>query len=179
LPKIEVVEDSDDEFMEEEQEPTFFRVEVESSTKPGQKIEINAKADQLEINNNSYPWNYVDTVRKQYLETSWLEDTDQPDEIQDSADCTCEDCEEKLALHQTLELLAPDELKPPEQDQPGLTLKYFDNNHKGRRPEKAHNSDAGFDLYYEENEPLILLAEKITAVDTHIALEYQKALMPK
>jgi deoxyuridine 5'-triphosphate nucleotidohydrolase len=172
LPKIEVVEDSDDEFMEEEeQEPTFFRVEVDSSTRPGQTIEINAKADQLEVNKHGYSWDYIDTVRKQQLEDSSTELADQPDEVQDSADCTCENCEEQLALHQTLELLTPDELRPPEQHQPGLTLKYFDNDHKGRKPEKAYNSDAGFDLYYEENEPLILAAGKITAVDTFIALE--------
>ena len=132
LPKIEVVEDSDDEFMEEEeQELTFFRVEVDSSTRPGQTIEINAKADQLEVNKHGYSWDYIDTVRKQQLEDSSTELADQPDEAQDSADCTCENCEEQLALYQTLELLAPDELRPPEQHQPDLTLKYFDNDHKG------------------------------------------------
>src|SRR5947209_6260014 len=36
---------------------------------------------------------------------------------------------------------------------------------------RAYQIDAGLDLYYVENQPLILTAEKVTLIDTSIAFE--------
>ena len=70
-----------------------------------------------------------------------------------------------------MNLLAPQELIPPTEEKPGLTLKYFDNNGQGKQPTKAWKTDAGLDLYYTGTEPLILPAKKTTSVNTLIALE--------
>jgi dUTP pyrophosphatase len=59
----------------------------------------------------------------------------------------------------------------PKDEPPGLTIKYFDNDNKRKQPTRAYQTDAGLDLYYIESQPLILAADKVTLIDTHIAFE--------
>ena len=56
-------------------------------------------------------------------------------------------------------------------NKPGLTIKYFDNNGSGKQPTKAYESDAGLDLYYTGQQPLVLKAKSTTPVDIAIAFE--------
>ncbi|CAG8694935.1 8182_t:CDS:1, partial [Ambispora gerdemannii] len=41
----------------------------------------------------------------------------------------------------------------------------------GILPKKAHNTDAGFDLYYPGKEPFTLLSNETTVIDLGIAVE--------
>jgi len=52
-----------------------------------------------------------------------------------------------------------------------VEIKVFDDNGKGILPEKAHETDAGFDLKYPETTPLIIQPKDIVKIDSHIAIE--------
>src|SRR6266487_238245 len=54
---------------------------------------------------------------------------------------------------------------------PGQVIKYFDNDGTGKQPSRAYESDAGLDLFYLSEKPLILLAQTTMAIDTNIAFE--------
>ncbi|CAG8694947.1 10628_t:CDS:1, partial [Ambispora gerdemannii] len=47
----------------------------------------------------------------------------------------------------------------------------------GILPRKAHNTDAGFDLYYPGKEPFTLLSNKTTVIDLGIAVKVPKNSM--
>jgi dUTP diphosphatase len=83
-----------------------------------------------------------------------------------------EDIELSEEETQWLPYLRAEDFKAEEKE--GLTLKYFDNNGEGKKPEKAYDTDAGLDLYYLGKEPLSVPAGKITAVDTQVAIEIPK-----
>jgi len=52
-----------------------------------------------------------------------------------------------------------------------VEIKVFDDNGKGILPEKAHETDAGFDLKYPETTLLIIQPKDIVKIDSHIAIE--------
>ena len=58
-----------------------------------------------------------------------------------------------------------------------LKLKYFDNNGKGIKSEKAHQADAAYDLRYPEEESLRLPPNSLTTIDLKIALEIPNGSM--
>ena len=62
-------------------------------------------------------------------------------------------------------------MHPPKDELPGLIIKYFDNDSKGKQSTRAYQTDAELDLYYVENQPLVLATGKVTLVDTNIAFE--------
>lgn len=53
----------------------------------------------------------------------------------------------------------------------GIEIKVYLDKEKGKEPEKAHNTDAGFDLRYPEKEKLEIKPGKIAFIDSHIAME--------
>src|SRR6185369_3232160 len=150
--QITVIEDSDDEF--EEELLAYYQLEA-------QQTMFTANDDGLTMNDQSYSWDYIEWVQ-QY--------NDCPDD-----ECTksfpCQQCDEDEFLRQETQLLAPAELKKPEKPPDALTIKYFDNDGRGRQPAKAWDTDAGLDLYYIENQPTVLRAHSTTPVNTYIAFE--------
>ncbi|KAG9284433.1 hypothetical protein G9A89_023690 [Geosiphon pyriformis] len=56
-------------------------------------------------------------------------------------------------------------------NQPAIQLKYFDNNGKGIKPEKAHEIDAGYNLRYPDKDTLILQPKSLTKINLKITLE--------
>ena len=52
-----------------------------------------------------------------------------------------------------------------------IEIKVYLDKEKGKEPEKAHNTDAGFDLRYPEDKPLEIKPGKITFIDSYIAIE--------
>jgi deoxyuridine 5'-triphosphate nucleotidohydrolase len=137
--KITVVEDSDDEF---EQEQPSFHVEFENES-------FMALDDGLQVNNEQFSWDYLE----------WVEQYDDLDEEFD-----------KESLRQKIELLPPEERRRPKII-PGQVIKYFDNGGIGKQPARAYESDAGLDLFYTGEKPLVLSAQTVTAIDTNIAFE--------
>ncbi|KAG9302260.1 hypothetical protein G9A89_008751 [Geosiphon pyriformis] len=73
------------------------------------------------------------------------------------------------------------ELKPEEKiattsiyltkNQLAIQFKYFNNNGKEIKPEKAHKIDAGYDLRYSDKDTLILQPKSLTKINLKIALE--------
>ncbi|CAG8744335.1 10529_t:CDS:2, partial [Racocetra fulgida] len=55
-----------------------------------------------------------------------------------------------------------------------IELKVFDNNGKGKIPERAHETDAGFDLRYPETEELVISPQETVMIDSYIAIEVPK-----
>jgi deoxycytidine triphosphate deaminase len=55
-----------------------------------------------------------------------------------------------------------------------LEIKVFDNNGKGRLPERAHETDAGFDLKYSGSEDLTIPPFETIIIDSQIAIEVPK-----
>jgi deoxyuridine 5'-triphosphate nucleotidohydrolase len=53
----------------------------------------------------------------------------------------------------------------------GIQIKVFTNNGKGKLPEKAHETDAGFDMRYPGKEILNILPYEASFVNTHVAME--------
>jgi dUTP pyrophosphatase len=139
--KMTVIEDPDDEF--EEDEEAEYHLDLGDAT-------IEAQSEGIKLNDDLYYWEYLE----------WAQLHDNP-----------ENEKEKEYLQQELELLTPEEKKNPVADKPGLTLKYFDNNGSGKQPTKAYETDAGLDLYYTGQQPLVLKAQTITPIDTAIAFE--------
>ena len=142
--KINVIPDSDDEF-EEDEEPSqpYYELDLEEN-------QLVATNEHLAINQEEYSWEYIE----------WIQKYDE-----EEADSTLE------CLRQQIELLTPEEAHKPVLISPGLTIKYFDNSGKGRQPTRAYESDAGLDLFYTGNQPLVLKAQSVTMVDTEVALE--------
>ena len=52
-----------------------------------------------------------------------------------------------------------------------IEIKIFDDNGKGKLPEKAHETDAGFDLKYPEATPLTVQPKQMILIDSHIAIK--------
>ncbi|KAG9284910.1 hypothetical protein G9A89_006288 [Geosiphon pyriformis] len=57
------------------------------------------------------------------------------------------------------------------ENQSAIQLKYFDNNGKGIKPEKAHEINAGYDLRYSGKDILVLQPKSLTKINLRIALE--------
>ena len=53
----------------------------------------------------------------------------------------------------------------------GIQIKVFTNNGKGKIPERAHETDAGFDMRYPGKEILNILPNDAAFINTHIAME--------
>ena len=53
----------------------------------------------------------------------------------------------------------------------GIKIKVYLDKEKGKEPEKAYNTDAGFDLRYPEDKLLEIKPGKITFIDSYIAME--------
>src|SRR6266487_2124741 len=119
-----------------------FHLELENEN-------ISALNNGLQINNEYFSWEYLE----------WVEQYNDLDEEFD-----------KDSLQQKVKLLTPEERKRPEII-PGQVIKYFDNDGIGKQPSRAYESDAGLDLFYLGEEPLILSAQTTTAVDTNLAFE--------
>ncbi|CAG8691077.1 1551_t:CDS:1, partial [Ambispora gerdemannii] len=49
------------------------------------------------------------------------------------------------------------------------SLKYYNHQKEGIQPEKAHSTDAGFDLRYPGKKPLLLEPHTVTKIDLKIA----------
>jgi len=142
--KLIVVEDSEDEFEEEDQPQ--YQLQLEDT-------QLTTTQEGLKIDEDEYSWDYI----------NWLQLYGEEDEEVDQ--------EHFQQIQPVLELLTPDEAKAPAISTPGLVIKYFDNNGEGRQPARAYETDAGLDLYYIDNQPLLLPAQKVTQVDTRIAFE--------
>ncbi|KAG9295732.1 hypothetical protein G9A89_001749 [Geosiphon pyriformis] len=56
-------------------------------------------------------------------------------------------------------------------------IQYFDNRHLGIIPERAHPTDAGFDLHYPEDQSTMLPSRSITKIDLKIAVEILPGIM--
>ncbi|KAG9307185.1 hypothetical protein G9A89_017013 [Geosiphon pyriformis] len=56
-------------------------------------------------------------------------------------------------------------------------IRYFDNGHLGIIPERAHPTDAEFDLCYPENQSTMLPLRSITKIDLKIAVEILPGIM--
>src|SRR6266487_5489677 len=119
-----------------------FHLELENE-------KISTLEDGLELNNEHFSWEYL----------KWVEQYDEFDEEF-----------EKDALQQRVELLTPEERKRPE-ILSGQTIKYFDNNGTSKQPTRAYELDAGLDLFYLSEKPLVLPARTVAAVDTNVAFE--------
>ncbi|KAG9297393.1 hypothetical protein G9A89_009477 [Geosiphon pyriformis] len=57
------------------------------------------------------------------------------------------------------------------ENQSAIQLKYFDNNGKEIKPEKAHEIDAGYDFRYSGKDTLVLQPKSLTKINLKIALE--------
>ncbi|KAG9298094.1 hypothetical protein G9A89_004958 [Geosiphon pyriformis] len=57
------------------------------------------------------------------------------------------------------------------ENQPAITLKYFNNKGQGIKPEKAHKIDARYDLRYSEKDTLILQPKSLMRINLKIALK--------
>ena len=53
----------------------------------------------------------------------------------------------------------------------GIQIKVFTNNGKGKIPERAHETDAGFDMRYPGKEILNILPNDAAFINTHVAME--------
>ncbi|KAG9284415.1 hypothetical protein G9A89_023672 [Geosiphon pyriformis] len=56
-------------------------------------------------------------------------------------------------------------------------IRYFDNEHLGIIPERAHPTDAGFDLCYSEDQSTTLPPRSITKIDLKLAVEIPPGIM--
>ncbi|KAG9289110.1 hypothetical protein G9A89_022419 [Geosiphon pyriformis] len=56
-------------------------------------------------------------------------------------------------------------------------LKWFSNNNKGIMPERAHDTDARFDLRYLRKDPIKLELHSCTCIDLKVALEISATIM--
>ncbi|KAG9306318.1 hypothetical protein G9A89_018201 [Geosiphon pyriformis] len=56
-------------------------------------------------------------------------------------------------------------------NQPAIQLKYFDNNGKRIKPEKAHEIDAEYNLKYPDKDTLVLQPKSLTKINLRIALK--------
>ncbi|KAG9285817.1 hypothetical protein G9A89_013242 [Geosiphon pyriformis] len=56
-------------------------------------------------------------------------------------------------------------------------IRYFDNGHLGIIPERAHPTDAGFDLRYPEDQSTTLPPRSITKIDLKIVVEIPPGIM--
>jgi len=52
-----------------------------------------------------------------------------------------------------------------------LAIKIYNDQDKGKIPERAHETDAGFDVRYTGDEPLTIHSQQTTIVDLFIAIE--------
>ena len=52
-----------------------------------------------------------------------------------------------------------------------LMIKIYNDQDKGKIPERAHETDAGFDVRYTGDEPLTIHSQQTTIVDLFIAIE--------
>ena len=52
-----------------------------------------------------------------------------------------------------------------------IEIKIFDDNGKGKLPEKAYETDTGFDLKYPEQTSITIQPNEIIQIDSHIAIE--------
>ncbi|CAG8700793.1 12739_t:CDS:1, partial [Ambispora gerdemannii] len=57
------------------------------------------------------------------------------------------------------------------------TIKYYNHKKEGIKPEKAHPTNAEFDLRYPGKKPLILKPHTVTKIDLKIAVEVPKGTM--
>src|SRR5581483_891862 len=144
--EIPVTLDEEDEYEEEEiEEKPAFKMDCELEVTP----------QIVRINDNLWSPEVLEWAK-------WQSEMQKEDE----------DIELSEEETQWLPYLRAEDFKVEEKE--GLTLKYFDNNGEGKKPEKAHDTDAGLDLYYFGNESLLVPAGKITAVDTQVAIEIPK-----
>ena len=105
--------------------------------------------DSLTINDNEYNWEYL----------QWIEQENEcPDD--ECKNRSCHWCQREQEIQEKIKLLALYEKHPPTREEPGLTLKYFDNNGQGKQLTKAWKTDAGLDLYYTGSQPLVCQQRK-------------------
>ena len=52
-----------------------------------------------------------------------------------------------------------------------LTIKVYNNNNKGKMPERAHPTDAGYDVYYTREESIMIPSHQVVLIDIYIAIE--------
>ncbi|KAG9302394.1 hypothetical protein G9A89_011444 [Geosiphon pyriformis] len=93
----------------------------------------------------------------------------------------CKECQDKRDLEKKMEI----ENQHPESEkfvaytdlEQVTDIQYFDNGHLGIIPEKAHPTDAGFDLRYPEDQSTTLPPRSITKIDLKIAVEIPPGIM--